>query len=71
MASYKFVLFSGSKRLDGSYPVSLRITKDRKSKFIRTGLDATEEEWDENLERFVSSRKLVPEYKALNSRLSE
>ena len=34
MATFKFVLFSGSKRADNSYPVSLRITKDRKVKFI-------------------------------------
>ncbi|KAA6319876.1 Tyrosine recombinase XerD, partial [termite gut metagenome] len=32
MASYKFLLFSGNKRQDGSFPVSLRVTKDRKVK---------------------------------------
>ncbi|MDR1459536.1 MAG: site-specific integrase [Bacteroidales bacterium] len=71
MASYKFVLFSGSERIDGSYPISLRITKDRKSKFIRTGLDAMPKEWNEEQERFVNSKKLVPEFKLLNARLSE
>jgi len=71
MASYKFVLFSGSKRIDGSYPVSIRITKERISKFIRTGLDATPEEWNENQERFVSNKKLVPDYKLLNAKLAE
>jgi len=71
MASYKFVLFSGSKRIDGSYPISIRITKERKSKFIRTGLDAMPEEWNEEQERYVSNKKLVPEYKLLNAKLAE
>ena len=71
MASYKFVLFSGSKRIDGSYPISIRITKERKSKFIRTGLDTTTEEWDEKQERYVCNKKLVPEYKLLNAKLAE
>ncbi|KAA6317191.1 Tyrosine recombinase XerD [termite gut metagenome] len=71
MASYKFLLFSGSKRQDGSFPVSLRVTKDRKAKFIRTGLDAMPEEWNEEQERFVNNKKLVPEFKFLNARLSE
>ncbi|GHV49061.1 tyrosine recombinase [Bacteroidia bacterium] len=71
MASYKFVLFSGSERIDGSYPISLRITKDRKYKLIRTGLDATPKEWSEEQERFVNNKKLVPEFKLLNARLSE
>ncbi|KAA6323651.1 Tyrosine recombinase XerD [termite gut metagenome] len=71
MASYKFLLFSGNKRQDGSFPVSLRVTKDRKVKFIRTGLDAMPEEWNEEQERFVNNKKLVPEFKLLNARLSE
>ena len=38
MATYKFILFAGNERKDGSFPVSIRITKERKSKLIRTGL---------------------------------
>jgi len=71
MASYKFVLFSGSKRMDGSYPISIRITKERKSKFIKTGLDAMPKEWDEKQERFICNKKLVPDYKLLNAKLAE
>ncbi len=70
MASYKFLLFKGNKRQDGSYPVSLRIIKDRKTKFIRTGLKAFPSEWDETQERFISNKKLIPEYKQFNSNLS-
>ncbi|WP_446786965.1 Arm DNA-binding domain-containing protein [Macellibacteroides fermentans] len=41
------MLFTGSQRQDGSYPVSVRITKDRESKFIITGLSAAKEQWNE------------------------
>ena len=44
MATYKFILFAGNERKDGSFPVSIRITKERKSKLIRTGLVSTKEQ---------------------------
>lgn len=71
MATYKFILFAGSERKDGSYPVSVRITKDRKSKLIRTGLVSTKEQWSESDGRFVSDKKIVPKFKMWNARLSE
>lgn len=54
MATYKFILFAGNERKDGSFPVSIRITKERKSKLIRTGLVSTKEQWNESDGRFVS-----------------
>ena len=48
MATYKFILFAGNERKDGSFPVSIRITKERKSKLIRTGLVPTKEQWNES-----------------------
>lgn len=71
MATYKFILFAGSERKDGSYPISIRITKDRKSKLIRTGLSATKAQWNEKEERFISDKKIVPKFKVWNARLSE
>jgi len=71
MATYKFILFAGSERKDGSYPISIRITKDRKSKLIRTGLSATKTQWNEKEERFISDKKIVPKFKVWNARLSE
>lgn len=71
MATYKFILFSGSKRKNGSYPVSIRITKDRKCKMIRTGLVSFKEQWNEKEERFIADRKTVPKFKIWNARLSE
>lgn len=71
MATYKFVLFAGNRRLDNSYPVSIRITKNRKSKYIKTSLSAKQIQWDENAERFIANKKLVPNHKQWNARLAE
>ena len=71
MATYKFILFAGNERKDGSFPVSIRITKERKSKLIRTGLVSTKEQWNESDGRFVSDKKIVPKFKIWNARLSE
>ena len=62
MATYKMFLFSGNVRKDVSFPVSIRITKDRKSKLISTNLSATEKEWDADSTRYVSDKRVVPEY---------
>jgi len=71
MASYKFVLFSGNLRQDSRYPLSIRVTKDRKSKYIRTGIIAFQNQWDENTQRFINNKRIVPHYKVWNSKLSE
>lgn len=62
MATYKFILFAGNERKDGSFPVSIRITKERKSKLIRTGLVSTKEQWNESDGRFVSDKRIVPKF---------
>ncbi len=71
MGKYKFLLHAANKRKDGTYPVTLRITKDRKCKYISTQYYATPDQWNEKQERFVTSKKLVPEYRALNAIISE
>ena len=38
MATFKLLLHSANKRKNGSYPVSLRITKNMKHKYISLGL---------------------------------
>lgn len=71
MASYRILLFSGNKRQDDTYPVSIRITKDRKAKFISTNFNATQKQWNEAQGRFVCDKRIVPDYRNLNARLSE
>ena len=49
MATFKLLLHSANKRKDGSYPVSLRITKNMKHKYVSLGLYGKKEEWDEKV----------------------
>jgi len=67
----KFMLLVFNEKKDGKCSVSLRITKDRKRKYLKTGLYSTSEQWDEEQGRFISNRKIVPKHEALNSQLSE
>lgn len=41
-------LFIHKKYKNGKSPIMLRLTKDRKSTYIKTGYEATEREWDSN-----------------------
>ncbi|KAA6339140.1 Tyrosine recombinase XerD [termite gut metagenome] len=68
---YKFILLPFNARKDGKLSVSLKVTKNRKRKYIKTGLAASPEQWDEKQDRFVSNKKLEPQYKDYNALLSE
>ena len=52
MATFKVLLHSSNRRKDGTYPVSLRIIKNMKAKYISLGLYSKKEEWDVIGERF-------------------
>ena len=69
MATFKLLLHSANKRKNGSYPVSLRITKNMKHKYISLGLYGKKEEWDEKSERFRCDKRVCPNYKEYNARL--
>jgi integrase len=49
----------------------MRITKDRKRKYLKTGLFATPEQWDDEQGRFLNNKKIVPNCKEYNAILSE
>ena len=68
---YRFIILSYNTGKDGKTAVTLRVTKNRKRKYINTGLRARPEQWDTAGDRFVTDRRLVPGYKAYNTRLSE
>jgi integrase len=53
-ASIKIVLRK-RKLLDGSYPLALRITKDRKTSFIHIGKNVLEDQWDATAQRVKKS----------------
>ncbi|WP_417443265.1 site-specific integrase [Joostella sp.] len=56
MASIKTVLRK-TQLSDGKYPICLRVTKDRKSKFFKTIYNASTKEWNKNEGRFNSKKK--------------
>ena len=54
MSTVKTVLRK-TKLSDGSYPIALRITKDRKSKFFQTTFRAFPKEWNPNTGNFTKN----------------
>ena len=69
MATFKVLLHASNRRKDGTYPVSLRIIKNMKSKYISLGLYARKEEWDSECERFKCDKRVCPNYKEYNARI--
>ncbi len=47
MATVKIVLRKNYQKKNGTFPIALRLTKDRKSKFLFTGEYILEKDWDE------------------------
>lgn len=54
MATVKIVLRKKQNK-DGTYPLTIRITKDRKTSFIHLGQHVKETEWDEQAQRVKKS----------------
>jgi hypothetical protein len=71
MASHRFIITQWNERDDGYYAISLRITKDRKNKYIRTGFSATKEQWSAEQGRYVCSSKINKNYKSQNIKLNQ
>ncbi len=51
MASFKIILMKGKKRGDETYPLVLRITSDRKTKYLYLGVNLLKKDWDEKKQR--------------------
>lgn len=51
MASAKVVLRTSYKKQDGTSPIVVRLTQDRKSKYVFTGYYIQEKHWDKNSSR--------------------
>lgn len=63
MASIKVILRTNKTLKNGEHPITLRLIKDRKAKFIYTGKSSLKEHWDSNLN--LPNRK-HPLYKELS-----
>ncbi|MEX2347700.1 MAG: site-specific integrase [Balneolaceae bacterium] len=61
-----FYLRKDFQKKNGEYPIYLRITSNRKNKYISTGLSVSEKDWNFRDEKFRRSHR---NYKALNKTL--
>lgn len=66
--SFHFYLKDRQKK-NGEYPIYLRITNNRKHKYVSTGLSILDKHWNENASRGKWIRKNHPNYKTLNKTL--
>lgn len=64
MATLKVVLYTYRAKKDGTYPLALRITKDRKPSYIFLDYSIRKEDWNADNERVKSSH---PNSKRLNN----
>lgn len=71
MGNIHFILWTHQAKTDGTFPVRLRITKDRKVKYLSVGLSATEKQWSAEGERFKKDRRLNPEHEKQNALINE
>jgi integrase len=55
MASVKTVLWKHNRKKDGTYPLALRITKNRKSSYIFIGQNIVEKDWDTSANKVKKS----------------
>lgn len=49
MATIKVILFTHNKLKNGEHPIYLRITQDRKTRYVKIGATCKEELWDKDL----------------------
>ncbi|WP_263667902.1 site-specific integrase [Bacteroides nordii] len=71
MKNVRFILWTHQAKSDGTFPIRLRITKDRKVKYLSFGLSAALNQWNPESERFKRDRRINPEYEKYNSLLNE
>jgi integrase len=66
MTSVKIVFFTSKTLSNGTHPVMIRLTKDRKAKYISTGLNLKPEQWDEETNE---PKKKIPNSKEIRLKL--
>jgi len=71
MANLKFILWEHQKNSDDTYSIRLRITRQRKIKYISFGLSATEKQWDKDAQRYKKDKRLTPDHDKFNLLLNE
>lgn len=66
MATFKFLLYKSNVKRDGLYPVCLRITKNRKLKYISLNMYASEDQWNEEAGRYKKNKRVNPDCEKYN-----
>lgn len=56
MATTKLVLFESKTLKNGEHPILIRLTKDRKLKYLTTGYSAQKEQWDASAKEVLKSK---------------
>ena len=67
-ATVKLVLRTANRKADGTAPVYLRITANRKSRYLATGVAIEPKHWNENKRAVRASHPIAP---ALNAKLQD
>jgi hypothetical protein len=67
MATFRVVLRKCRKLKDGRYPIAIRLTHNKKVKYIFTGYSALEREWSGKYSLYHNSKN--PNQKELNQYL--
>lgn len=68
MTTFKFILWKYRKKENGEVPIYLRITKNRKPKYVSTGISILSKHWNETKERVRASHS---KSKVYNTKLDE
>lgn len=71
MGNIHFVIWTHQAKADGTFPIRMRITKDRKVKYLSVGLAARENQWNIEAERFKKDKRLTPAHEKYNTLLNE
>lgn len=62
MAKFKVLLWSHDKNKLGEFPIYLRITKDRRVKYISLGMSTALKQWDDEYCQFKPDKRLNPDH---------
>lgn len=64
--NYSIILYIWKPLKDGSYPIFLRVTKNRIKKYFSMDLSAYEKQWDKEFGLFKIDKRLNPDYEQDN-----
>lgn len=70
MAKSELILYKWKTLKDETNPILLRISKKKQRKMFATGLSCTPKQWNDEYGMFIRDKRLVKDYEALNTVLT-